>query len=297
MANTDDISKIRLCRVLSVDDPQAGGRIQVRFTPEDSDITEDNNLPWCFPFMPKMFHCKPKRGETVIVLAPEAPKANRFYIGPIISQDYNLFAEKNQHTSKMFLGTGGVAKPLPKPATDPENDGTYPDDEDIAVRGRGNTDVILHEDQKENRSDIRIRCGFKKYCLGPAETALKFNDKDLAYILMRYKKSKDHRDKEYTSSVNIVADRINLLSHDTKTPFDLGDKQNLITDEQMKLILEKAYRLPYGDILVDFLKDFIDVFKNHEHSWAQQPPSLSDDDKTVLNPNWDDMLSQSVRIN
>ena len=292
MTSQDNVSKTRLCVVTSVDDEQGGGRIQVRFHPEDIDILNDKDLPWCFPLLPKTLHCIPKKGETVIVMAPEAPKANRFYIGPIISQDYNLYKSTNSYQSKVFLGTGNMAAPLPRPENDTENDGTLPHKEDIAIRGRRNADLILKD------SEVRMRCGFQRFPNGLAANSLKYNKADLAYIMMRYRKAKDEKGRDYSSSVNIVADRINLLSHDSSDSFVLGDSKDLITDKQMEEILNKAHVLPYGDLLIEFLKEFVRIFCNHVHSHYNNPPSLNDTDAiTLKGVNFNQFLSKSIRIN
>lgn len=291
MAIHNETAKTRLCRVLSVDDEQAGGRIQVRLVPEDDDIDDDKNLPWCFPLIPKMLHCIPQVNETVIIILPDAPKANRFYIGPVVSQDYYMSKDLFNYTSRVFLGSGNIVKPLPDPATDPENEGTCPDKTDIALRGRKNSDVIL----KDN--ELRLRCGFKQNPQGPPDISLKFNREDLGYILMRYKKSTDHKGKTYASSINLVADRINLLSHDSPEVFTMNDRKDLITDDEMKNILEKAHPLPYGDDLMNLLKDLIGVIRNHVHSFHNNPPALSDQQKSVLDADLNQLLSKSVRIN
>ena len=161
------------------------------------------------------------------------------------------------YQSRVFLGTNNVATPLPHPDNDPENEGSCPNRDDVAVQGRGNADIILRYDKARKYDDVRIRCGFKKNPTGPVKNALHFNRTDLSYILMRYKKTKDHKGNEYCSSVNIVADRINLLSHDSKNFFTLNDRKDLISDEEMKKILKVAHPLVYGDELIEFLKDFI----------------------------------------
>lgn len=299
MSLKQEPAKTRLCKVLSTEDPQGGGRIQVRLRPEDDDIKNDADLPWCFPLLPKMIHSIPQEKETAIIIIPDSPKANRFFIGPVISQDYFMAKDMYDYQSRVFLGMGNIAKPLPNPSTDTENDGSCLDATDIALRGRKNTDVILKEDNDSKASEVRIRCGYKSYPGGAPQDTLKFNREDLGYILMRYKKSKDHKNKDYSSSVNIVADRINLLSHDSNDVFALGDSKSLITDETMKLILENAHPLVYGDNLVDVLKRIVEIFLNHRHSMHNNPPSLNDTDQIFLTEtNFDKiLLSTSVRTN
>ena len=114
---------------------------------------------------------------------------------------------------------------------------------------------------------------------------------------MKYKKLKDHEKKDFSSSINIVADRINLLSHDSKTPFTLNNRKDLITDEELVKILEQAHPLPYGDELMDFLKQLIEVIRTHTHPFSMDPPCFTSPQTQVLNTNLNDMLSKSIRIN
>ena len=288
----NSVAILHMCKVLSVTDDMAGQRIQVRLPKEDCSIKDDVDLPYCFPLLPKMFYCMPKVNEAVIVITYNDSTNLRHYIGPIISQQYAMRFDPFHYQSRVFLGTDNVATPLPNPKNDPENEGSCPGPDDVAVQGRTNTDIIL----KDN--DVRIRCGFKKTPIGPAKNTLHFNRTDLSYILMRYRKSKDHKGKEYSSSVNIVADRINLLSHDSKNLFTLNDRKDLISDEEMKKILKEAHPLVYGDELIEFLMKFIQkVFKTHTHPFAQDPPIFDSSQEAILNTDLNSMLSQSVRTN
>ena len=87
------------------------------------------------------------------------------------------------------------------------------------------------------------------------------------------------------------------MSHDSRTPFSLGDRKDLVTDEELGKIMENAHPVPYGDNLVDFLKKLIEVFKNHTHPYVNMPPTFSEADKAVLDTNLGDYLSYAVRIN
>ena len=159
------------------------------------------------------------------------------------------------------------------------------------IQGRQNADLIL----KDN--EVRLRCGFKREPNGNPQNTLLFNREDLSYIQMKYKKLKDHNKNDFASSINIVADRINLLSHDSKTPFTLNDRKSLITDEELVKILEKAHPLPYGDELIEFLKQLIEVIRTHTHPFAMDPPCFTTPQDNVLNTDLDQMLSESIRIN
>lgn len=276
----------RECSVLSVYDDEAQLRIKVRFNPEDNHV-DDENLPFCFPLMPKHFQIAPKVGEMVLVVTSvmDASDSRRWFIGPIISQQYMLDNEP------FISASGEYLQPLPRPDLNPENEGSYPDREDIAVQGRQNADLIL------KRNEVRLRCGFKKEPYAIAKNQLLFNKEDLAYIQMKYKMLKDNNGNNFSSTINVVADRINLLSHDSRTPFKLNDKKELVTDEELLNILDKAHPLVYGDMLIDFLKNLMEMIKNHSHSFPQDPPNFDTTENDVLQTDFDKMISQSIRIN
>lgn len=289
-------SVIRLCEVLSVNDDQAGLRIKVRLW-EDTiqEYPTIDDLPYCYPLLPKHIHLNPKVGETVLILLSDLDGANsqRFFIGPLISQQYALDFDPYYFQSRCLLTGGNSAKPLQRPEMNPDNNGSYPEREDIAIQGRNNGDLIL----KEN--EVRLRCGFKKYPHTIQENNLLFNSKDLSYIQMRYKsyKGKVYHGDDFNSCINIVADKINLLSHKSKDTFILNDPDDLIPfDEQIK-INKTAHPLPYGDELIEFLKKLIEVIRTHTHPMSMDPPCFNIPQNEVLNTNLDNFLSQSIKIN
>ena len=286
MSAPSDDKIFRECEVVSVNDEQACLRIKVRLHPEDN-YTADEDLPYCFPLMPKHFQVNPKVGEMVLVITSRlgASQSRRWFIGPIISQQYMLGEDPFMSATTQYL------KMLPRPELNPENEGSYPDREDVAVQGRKNADLIL----KDN--EVRLRCGFQKEPNGLPKNALLFNKEDLSYIQMKYKRMKDHKGKTFNSAINIVADRINLLSHDSITPFTLNDKKELITDKELIKILEQAHPLIYGDELVDFLKQLIEVIRTHTHPFAMDPPCFTTPQTKVLDTDLDAMLSNSIKIN
>ena len=293
MAIPSDDKIFRECEVLSVEDDKGGLRIKVRIHPDDSDCKTIDDLPYCYPLIPKHFHINPKVGEMVLVIVSVlgVTKGRRWFIGPIISQQYALNYDPFKFSARSLLDNGQIVSPLPRPDLNPDNEGTYPDREDIALQGRQNADLIL----KDN--EVRLRCGFKREPKGLPKNTLLFNREDLSYIQMKYKKLKDHKGNNFSSSINIVADRINLLSHDSRTPFTLNDRKDLITDEELVKILENAHPLVYGDDLVSFLKQLIEVIRTHTHPFSMDPPCFTTPQINVLNTNLDEMLSQSVRTN
>ena len=191
----------------------------------------------------------------------------------------------------MVYRTNNITAIYVRPELNPENEGGYPDREDVAVQGRNNADLIFKD------SEVRLRCGFKKEPNGLPKNSLLFNKEDLSYIQMKYKRMKDNKDREFSSCINIVADRINLLSHDSTTPFTLNDKKELIDEKEMLRILKDAHPIIYGDKLVDFLKLLIEVIRTHTHAFPMSPPCLTTPQVNVMNTDLDAMLSQSIKCN
>lgn len=286
---------IRFCMVESVYDDQDGLRIKARLVPEENNIPLED-IPFAFPLLPKHVHINPKIGECVMVILSVANhiKSNRFFIGPLISQQYNLNEESFNGARKLLNGKWEF-KPLPKIEMSPDNRGTVPNRTDVAVQGRDNADLILKD------SEVRLRCGFKKNPMMSGVGALAFNDIDLAYIQMRHRNmptlKKDSPLSEYRSEINIVADRINLLSHQSKDKFTLNDRDKLITEEEMENILNTAHPLIYGDEFAQYILQLVQVFLKHVHPFPGDPPCLNDTQKQVVGQDPFSMLSKSIRIN
>ena len=192
MSAPSDDKIFRECEVVSVNDENACLRIKVRLQPEDNN-TAVEDLPYCFPLLPKHFQVNPKVGEMVLVITSRlgVSQSRRWFIGPIISQQYML------REDPFISATTGYFSLLPRPELNPENEGSYPDREDVAVQGRKNSDLIL----KEN--EVRLRCGFQKEPNGLSQNSLLFNKEDLSYIQMKYKRMKDHKGKTFNSAINM----------------------------------------------------------------------------------------------
>lgn len=297
-----DIPVIRQCEVISVDDPSGCDRIKALLKPEDIGLAHDK-IPYCFPLLPKMFYVKPKVGETVLVLTAIANDGNtqRYYIGPVISQLSSV--QKDDYNAGALAGfAGSKIPPYVSHTNIPESEGAYPEEDEISILGRKNADIQI----KEN--DLRLRCGVKKAEKNFAGknqlgNIFKFNVKDPAFVKLKYYEDGLTEDKtgvnRCNSTATIVADKINFIGNNAKMPFKSNDREELIDDETMKSILEKAHRLPYGDELVDFLEAFRKVYLSHTHAMIGLPPCMAPDEATTdfIGKNLSSMLSDTVRIN
>lgn len=301
MAKTEKMPVVRYCQVLSVDDPTGGNRIKVALMPEDNDKVgtdgriDVDKLDYCIQVLPGMFHVKPKVGEGCLVLTAIGNDGNsqRYYIGPVISQPHRM------EYDPYFMGgdsqfRGAWKKPDANPKNKPNTTGVYPDDEDIAIEGRRSCGIQIKDD------DIRIKAGVKKVNTEDSREQT-FNKKNPAYIKLKYGRKEDENDVQ--SSVSIVGDQVNLLGHNSRfIPNGLTDSKDLITDDTLKEIYEKAQRLPYGDELVSLLKLLVNAFLSHKHPYVGLPPVPSDNivkltaESARLLDN-EELLSDTVRIN
>lgn len=283
-------------RVISVYDEYDGDRIKARVLPSDQYKT-DEHIVYAFPLLPKMFRVKPKVDEAVYILTPDDdPRGQRMYIGPIISQPQ--FMDKDDFVGgATTLLKGGIKAPEKAPSLLPQSEGCIPKDDEVGVYGRGNTDIIL------GKNNIRLRAGVRQIENEQGNKVVNFNGNDPAFINLKYyKDGLDNGDNKVKSTAAIVGDDVVLLSSKGFPYFDFNDKDENISDETMKEIIEKAHQLPYGDILVDFLQMFIRMFKSHTHKYHNMPPcpdseSLKFDTKYPSENLDDELLSKHVKIN
>jgi len=100
-----------------------------------------------------------------------------------------------------------------------------------------------------------------------------------------------------SSVVNVVADKINLISHNGEHDFKLTDPNNLITDEEQEKINNQAHPLVYGDKLVEFLELVQKYIKNHVHSYHGVRPDPSTVTTNAANFRLDTILNKNINTN
>lgn len=264
-------------KVVSIIDDKDGDRIKVHIRGIDPSNYNIKDLPYSFPLLPKHVGIKPKIGEMVMIFTQDGSLDNdRFYIGPIISQTHKLGFDS---TTADSLLKGGYIEPDISPSTIPENRGLTPNPDDITIFGRGSTDII------QMSNELRIRAG-------KTLDSKTLNRESMSYVQMKHIPTIN---KTYT---NIVANQINLLSHDSLTKFNLTDPDALITDEEYQKILEQAHQLPYGDILVQYFELFKKAFLTHVHPYHGLSPDATQIElKNYLEFEFKKLLSDNIRIN
>jgi hypothetical protein len=286
------IQTVRFCKVISVSDDTDADRIKVRLSPEDNSKSIDE-IDYAFPILPKMFHVKPKVGEAVLVLLAVTNDGNsqRYYIGPVVSQDHRLNFDPYFQGADSFL-RGAYKKFDVAPRMNPDHNGILPNDNDIVIRGRKNADIQITDD------DVRIKAGVKVVDNANAYNMM-FNIKNPSYAKFKYHNTSLADGSRSTAT--IVSDKIALLSNNSPNYFYTTDRQDLITDDELNRVIESAYKLPYGEKLVEFLKAFVDAFVKHTHPFQMLPPNpaystvLMEKKAQLLDKG--EMLSDTVRIN
>jgi len=298
----NSVNVFYFAKVESNQDDYDGGTIRARIKGIDDHIAAID-LPTAFPMVSKVFQVVPKAGETVLIFVPNAsnPFMDRIYTGPLISQPQFLEKDLHLYTSRSMMDSG-ITEPKEAPSRIPENKGVEPFKEDVSLQGRKNTDITL----KPN--EIWIRAG--KFVTTDTKDETKiFNKENPAYIQLKHdvvlKKpttgTMQNGKPELGSVTNIVASKINLLTHKDGQPrFTLNNQDSLISEEQMLEILSKAHPLVFGDLLVEYLKLQRNAFINHVHPYHGKKPqdlSGSEDIDKYLEFDLNRLLSKNIRIN
>ena len=311
LSTLETLKNVQIGVVMSVDDPQSLGRIKVSI-PGPSDKGGDlglsvDQLPWCYPMVPKFFSSTPKVGEGVFVfiISTQKTHSDRLYLGPIISQLDRLNNDQVNSTA-LSPFTFATMAPNVDVSRIPALNGVFPKTDDIAIQGRYNTDTIYR------KNEILIRAG-KFVESKPNENnpyPFEFNSTTQGYIQIRNDAPlapKTDTKQELGTVTNIVANKINLLTHKDGYPrFNLTNQDNLIGDDELLKILETAHPLPFGDLLVQYLKLLKNAFINHVHNNNGRPPTdlVTDGNQQAVlefKKSAEDlenrMLSKNIRIN
>ena len=286
---------LKMGQVESVLDSADGLRIKVRLAQDG--MVGLNELPYAFPLLPKTIQTVPKVGECVLVITSILGnnESNRYYIGPIISQPQFQYEDKYEHGrgTPISLLQGGKREPLEKISNYNSTNGAFPKINDVALVGRKTEDVILKD------GEIDLRCGIRGKAINDDNLLgeVVFNKQSPAYIQMKYKVGLTSGDKlDSDSMINIVADKINILSHKDKNYPNLTDQNELIKEEDLVSIMESLHRVPHGDVLIEALKTMSKAIVTHVHPYPGLPPCNDSTIMDVHGINYEKILSENVRI-
>ena len=299
---------IKYGHVESVYDDSFGLRIKARIDQDGNRKTSE--IPFAFPLLPKAFQVIPKEGEGVIIVTSLAgsSESQRFYIGPLISQpQYNELCnyDYGRGPAASLFGQG-LVEPLETIKNFDDTEGSFPNEaptkfkDDVAIVGRNTQDVIMRHNPDKDSDEIDIRCGVRSLPLKSSNNLIGkviFNSVDPAYIQLKYKKAITNGENlDANSVINVVADKINIISTKDDNGFNLGDPQEMIKSEELNGIMEKLHQLPHGDTLVEFINIFKTAFLRHSHPHNGMPPTQGPDVLNFGRYDINKILSKHVRI-
>lgn len=197
----------------------------------------------CQPLLPMHLYVMPQVGDRIKVLVVDTEldlntTNNAYWVGPTVNT-YSGMGEPGGISQKLAPGKGI--------STDPEAKGLYPEKGEVGLLGKGNADLLLRKDEAMLRSGQRHR-----------RNATKLNTKNPAYLQLRFSRGR--------STANVVADRINLLSHQGEGAFPAW-----LNDEAIEELLNQAHPVAWGDQVASLFKIIIRFLRTHRHRGSATP--------------------------
>jgi hypothetical protein len=269
---------IHLAKVISVEDDADARRIKVRIPGLDNKKS-DADLPYCFPFLPLHLNIMPKKDETVKVILYDSNNEDSFreYIGPLIPQMGEDLRE-SLHYYDSRRGREGYQLGFKKSVKKiPTAEGIYPKEDEIALMGRDNADIVFKP------SEVLIRAS--KFL--PGKPTIR-NNINPAYIQIKtIDVSKFEGNEEILTTPNLIHKNSLIRSKSSKTRTDVnlfGNKIYLVgrdnnssvvkpylTEEEEYNIEDNLHPIVYGDILKDFIEKLFNWAKSHVHEYHTTP--------------------------
>lgn len=287
---------------------------------------------YAYPLLPRTLQSIPKIGEGVLVITSHLgdKDSQRYYIGPLLSQPQFWEYEK-------YYGGRGTAnaltdskqtEPLESIDTNPDAKGAFPGPNDVAIIGRGGSDIIIRDPKPSvatdsldfvNTEQIALRCGIR---LANAQNPdinkqgkINFNTSDPTYIQMLYAQGLFYGDTNIypttmgniaqkqpstfnNGAINIVADKINLMSHnDFATNVNLASQPELVTEEDLQKAIDNLHNMVYGDVLIRYLELLRKAIVEHTHPFPMTPPIIKNTLlESVVSEDLSNMVSSNIRL-
>lgn len=291
-----------------------------------------SEVAYAYPLLPRTIQSIPKIGEGVLVITSHLgdKDSQRYYIGPLLSQPQFWEYEK-------YYGGRGTANALtdskqtePVESIDkiPETKGAFPGPNDVAIIGRGGSDVIIRDPKPSvatdsldfvNTEQIALRCGIRlANTQNPninEQGKINFNTSDPTYIQMLYAQGLFYGDTNIypttmgnmgqkqpstfnNGAINIVADKINLMSHnDFPSNINLAAQPELITEEDLQHAIDNLHNMVYGDVLIKYLELLRRAIVEHTHPFPMKPPTIQNTLlEDVIKQDLSQMVSSNIRL-
>jgi hypothetical protein len=281
--NKEPIRNVYFGEVISTFDENEGGRIKVRIPDLDTN-TEDQNLPDCYPLLPKFFHVFPVVGEIVRIFLEDTryPQRGRLWQGSVISQLQNIsFDPRITALNTTNVNLGNPATALSKI---PSAQGVFPTQNEIALLGRNNADIILRNNETE------IRAG--KHIIDNVLERNTLNPSSLKLTIETVTGGTANEPKTRSSQV-MIADKIAILSHDGIPKFPAIN----IDSETRDRIFKEGHPMTRGDILARILEIFRDAIVQHVHPYPRLPADQTDIINDLENLDISSILQENIVIN
>ena len=266
-------------KVLEIDKVYASNRVRVYIEKFDKDL-KNQPIPWCTPFLPLHLNIVPKKGEYVKVILYDSQNGESYreYIGPLVPQKgefLNFSDETNSRRGREGYNLNFNTSPnvIPK-----AKNGLYPDETDIALQGRDNTDIIFKKSQVIIRAHKFLTDRpYEKNEKNPAYIQIntlnsvgsKLLDNQIEANKNSTKKIKLSDDKynDTRTDINLVSNKIYLIGRDSSSSII----QPYFNDSEEENIEDKLHPIVYGDVLKEFIHKLFNWAKAHQHPYANLP--------------------------
>lgn len=276
----NNIRNIYYGEVVNIDDPTDGGRIKVKILGLDNKITDNNELPYCYPMLPKFFHIYPQVGEMVRILIEDIryPQRGRFWMGSIISQPQKIGYD-SVYTA-LSTTNMGLVDPERAASTFPNAEGVFPKKTDVALIGRNNTDVILSD------SKLELRAGKHEN-----DDILNLNTRNPASISLNYEQKQDS--DEFYSNTIINSDKIAILSHSGNPQF----KAARLNSNDRQRIFNQGHPVGRGDVIVEAFEILRKALIQHIHPYSGMPVDKNNIIEELEKIDFESILQRNVVVN
>lgn len=275
--------------VESVDDTAGYNRVKAQIVNLDNQsnifsgqdwATSLEQLPPAMPLLPEYMHARPQKGEMVFIIRenPSDPTSNRYWIGPIITQQTKLKNETFQQSNQSLYNRGSFNSPeiggSPSTKNTDDAEKLLAKQDEIAIQGRGTGDLVIGEKFVRLRTGIFDEGTFKENTKFPCSIELKIVDQPPSSTGINVADSQVNAGFEKYSQQNIVATNINLISPEGLDRATAQINEELTYNQRLKDFGEKAKSLHpavLGDHLADLLSKIVKYLITHKHP-PQSPP-------------------------